>query len=770
MPRKSGNASRSKASAPQKAAQPEDDMPTEQPAVKPRRSTCGKKQAHLDDATDMDVDAQGPGASIEEGEVAAIASARRLITPNPNADQNKNKGKNKASARATRKRANTSKLQHGAAKKSRAKTHQAAPDEELESPTSRDGEGSQGEGAAAKKTKKGHPAKQQSHPRTSFDALESEPIRVEVGEEGDDDDESKSSEASDTDTEKSKGTSEDSSEEGVEALELSSGDESNIGTAVQPKPSRKRVNAADQQKLATPAFEVKLQDKRTSAHASASPVLRQKGAPSKDGKKRVAPAPGPDTDSDDPSRTKQPMLPRRIKPKAINPPVAEPMAAAATPAPKHKGQSKHASGDSVQRSVTSKKTTTKTPSKADGPTSRTPSTPGPLDSAGAKATPQAAGSSRASSKSTKSDRLTTRDATGHRTGQVELAVTSMREDGGSEGSNMTDAEDEDEDVKPDIKPSIPSSVKLVDIELRVIKGKLAGVAEQTEPVKVVMKYANTRELHRILCWVHFMPRDLVYKDELARGALIVAMEKLGQRQVEAQLRADQPYATLMGSLTKDRMSSIRNDLLERTGKVDPAAYDFTKYGSKEKLALGVGFLMKRPGYRYIFPGKHIHITDNYDTTSPFCHKGMIAALRATYMGNKPKVRLPRKLFTSSIAEGPRSLEPELPAPMVAFHAVAVLANLKDWQNGVEIPLHFNTSDNSDDSYNTAYKNHMSTLVALKRENPDSYHDVMHYLYMAASNLIPDDESADPVTDVASVANPEIVLATVGANLKLRRRN
>ncbi|KAI0054722.1 hypothetical protein BV25DRAFT_1922434 [Artomyces pyxidatus] len=367
----------------------------------------------------------------------------------------------------------------------------------------------------------------------------------------------------------------------------------------------------------------------------------------------------------------------------------------------------------------------------------------------------------------------------------------------AEASPLNEAEldDNDDEQKPNVQQEATPAATLantpVDIELRPVDGGKIGImAIQMAPVKAVLKEANTIQIHRVLCWSHFMATDLTYRDELVRKALIAAAKKLGQRQVEDRLREDLQYATRAGAIIspRDRMSSTRNEIKGRISRSIAANYQFAKYGTKAKLAQGIAHITEAPVYRYIFPGDHIVRlatirrllpqllltnlqTSNYDKTALFCHEAIINSMRETYFKKK---RLPEKWYSSSISQGEEASELELPAPMVVFHAVATLACLKDYQTGSFISLPFLTADGDDEkagtSYGEAYKDHMTTLLNLKRTNLMAYHTLMHYLYMAVSGLVMEDDHTDPSSGAAGISNPEVDLANVGANLKLRRRN
>ncbi|KAI0066769.1 hypothetical protein BV25DRAFT_1835722 [Artomyces pyxidatus] len=809
------------------------------------RQTRRSKRVREEAAAQEEINAPDAGVSKKRTrgqpqKKAKQAQGAHLQAPTPHSSRQPSSGPTPAPAEATRrKRANTSELQPETIKKSKAKAHQAAPVHEWDqSDASASMPGATGRGRRLRK--------RQGSPTASTDVADAlDVLQVSDVEEAQHGEENGSEEESGTgsDSESSKSTSEGDEEEGSEKFGESGGsgaEHEHTGEGVMKKGKGKsRSNAGEQLSIAIPAFEKARSRGKGAAAGDAesngfSSVSGRKGAQAVTSNERPV-APTSDSDSDDPNKTKWPALPRRVKPRPIT-------STSNASAPSNNPQEDE--GPRQAHVTSGESTTSRTSAAAEAPTAgqrTTVSLPPSQHSRGvrSKATKSHAEDARAqfiasarknavvaacSAPAGSSKKKTKRAPAGRGAGQAGGAFWEQPEEGEDElaagnkdvdaaGSgldenteelvreeaaeafplNEAELDDDDDEQKPNVQqeaaPAAAPANTPLDIELRPVDGGKIGImAIQMAPVKAVLKEANTIQIHRVLCWSHFMATDLTYRDELVREALIAAAKKLGQRQVEERLREDLQYATRLGAIPRDRMSSTRNEIKGRISRAIAVNYQFAKYGTKAKLAQGVAHITEAPIYRYIFPGDHIvrpattrHLlpqilltklqTSNYDKTALFCHEAIINSMRETYFKKK---RLPEKWYSSSITQGEEASELELPAPMVVFHAVATLACLKDYQTGSFISLPFLTADGDDEkagaSYGEAYKDHMTTLLNLKRTNLTAYHTLMHYLYMAVSGLVMEDDHADPSSGAAGISNPEVDLANVGANLKLRRRN
>ncbi|KAI0065023.1 hypothetical protein BV25DRAFT_1914157 [Artomyces pyxidatus] len=326
------------------------------------------------------------------------------------------------------------------------------------------------------------------------------------------------------------------------------------------------------------------------------------------------------------------------------------------------------------------------------------------------------------------------------------------------------------DVKPDVNALTLESHDgqwPAETDLLPATGALGNLGDQKAAVQPVLTQANTRELFIVMANNHFIPSDTGYRNELIREALIKAADVVGEEVVAARLRASKPYATRMASIPAARMSIMRGKIKEKTATSVAAEYNFAGFGGLDKLALGIAEITSHPTYTHIFPGDHT--IRKYDKALPFCHSAIIASIRASHFVKRPYARLPKDTLKSSITTGIEAEELELPAPLIAFHAVATFASLKDWQNGTHNVLIFDTDADCLGSIRWAYEKHMTTLRNMRRNNPKGYHLITHYLYMKAAGLIVEDESTDPAAAGGEEGNPEVDMANIGLSLKLRHR-
>ncbi|KAI0062604.1 hypothetical protein BV25DRAFT_1916112 [Artomyces pyxidatus] len=334
-----------------------------------------------------------------------------------------------------------------------------------------------------------------------------------------------------------------------------------------------------------------------------------------------------------------------------------------------------------------------------------------------------------------------------------------------------EAMEDDQDVKPNIGAVASVTYESWPVETDPVPndgGPLGNLGDQKAAVRPVLTQANTRELFLVMAFNHFIPADNNYRDELIRQALINAADALGEEVIAARLRRSKPYATKLGAIPIPRMSIMRGEIKKKAAQLVAAEYNFAAFGGPDKLALGISEIIAHPTYTHIFPGDHS--IRSYDKALPFCHSAIIASIRASHFVKRPYARLPKDKLTSSITDGPEAEELELPAPLIAFHAVATFASLKDWQDGVQNILDFDTNAKGVGSILLAYEKHMTTLRNMRKTNPQGYHLITHYLYMKAAGLIPDDETQDPVGGGDNEVNPEVDMANIGASLKIRRRN
>ncbi|KAI0039050.1 hypothetical protein FA95DRAFT_1612895 [Auriscalpium vulgare] len=334
---------------------------------------------------------------------------------------------------------------------------------------------------------------------------------------------------------------------------------------------------------------------------------------------------------------------------------------------------------------------------------------------------------------------------------------------GSDNSEPSDASDDGMSVAPPMPATglWPESTNLV-----LLDGSkaLAGLTEQRPGVREVITEANTRQLPRVLCLNHCLPSATLLED-LSREALILAADARGEDDIAARLRAEKPYAKLMGSITRARATTFRSETAKKRAEVDfYALYRFDKLQTKEKIADAVADMF-RPNNPMTFAFSGDPALGSYNAQEPFCHEAVIAVLQLIISNKKRYDAFPDEFFTSSIEEGDEADEREIPIAMVAYAATLVAASLKEYQTGVKVPANFTV-----DAYAGLYKTLMDELHRARAVNLTGFHAVTHFLYLSAKGLVVEDEE-DPslVQESKALMASAIDFAAVGSTLKLKRR-
>ncbi|KAM6489597.1 hypothetical protein JOM56_014919 [Amanita muscaria] len=114
-------------------------------------------------------------------------------------------------------------------------------------------------------------------------------------------------------------------------------------------------------------------------------------------------------------------------------------------------------------------------------------------------------------------------------------------------------------------------------------------------------------------------------------------------------------------------------------------------------------------------------------TKPFHHPAIIRTITEMYFTARRGRTLAEKhatRFTSSITEGARANELEVPAPMVAMAATAIHASFDDFAS---------KRDFSADVYEDVYRKHISFLDDLRNMGIGKYHKIMAGLYTVVSS-------------------------------------
>ncbi|EIN04774.1 hypothetical protein PUNSTDRAFT_75770 [Punctularia strigosozonata HHB-11173 SS5] len=262
-----------------------------------------------------------------------------------------------------------------------------------------------------------------------------------------------------------------------------------------------------------------------------------------------------------------------------------------------------------------------------------------------------------------------------------------------EGSNTDDTTDGDS--------SWPQYTWLV----KPPRGKRYGLDDQNERMRAVIQEA-LNSIHTDLCFVNAFP-SFADKTRMVSKALVTAAQKLGYRSIRGRLEAPgqrQWFKNLSG-IVFNRISTFRT-------KVKAAAVlHFTSYlGIKPRDKAAVAKWIADDSF--IYPGS----TEGY--RSPVI-KAVIAEAFFS-KGNAIGSQNP-EMFPSSRTDLPD--EKEIPAPMVALAATAILCALESYKEGYFEKCPFTAS-----KYKSAYESHLGSLLHLRKNGLAAYHFLMHELY------------------------------------------
>ncbi|KIJ91570.1 hypothetical protein K443DRAFT_14286 [Laccaria amethystina LaAM-08-1] len=211
-------------------------------------------------------------------------------------------------------------------------------------------------------------------------------------------------------------------------------------------------------------------------------------------------------------------------------------------------------------------------------------------------------------------------------------------------------------------------------------------------------------------------------DELTyyRKTLRSCARKLKYDDYAERFKTDLQFGIIVARLLNGRLSKYRSSVRNQAaGKVEGFYQLIEGQECKEQVTALCD------DTSYIFPTKDGEIVSN----KPFHHPALISMLRDVYFAGTRGSYAERysARFGSSITEGPRKCERELPAPMVALAATAVHSSLDDYSSGICQKTEFMA-----DLYEDVYLGHMTFLNNIKTESPDRYHRLMANLFNLAS--------------------------------------
>ncbi|KAI0310831.1 hypothetical protein OF83DRAFT_824743 [Amylostereum chailletii] len=265
-------------------------------------------------------------------------------------------------------------------------------------------------------------------------------------------------------------------------------------------------------------------------------------------------------------------------------------------------------------------------------------------------------------------------------------------------------------------------------------GKLADLHFQSREVAAVIKVANTFDMPRVMMWDHPMPQR-PQRDTFISVAVQHAARRAGFPLIGDRIRADGMYERLIISNTIHRMSNFRGSLKIKVAMLNVLSTFELEHVHGPALATAILSLTtptatNDDNYACVYP----FVNHKPDLTKPFCAPAIIEFLDSAFFhGPRAVCVFPREFYTSSIADGPMSSQPELPICMVAFGGLVVYAVLKDYQTGAHVPMEFRPGQHI-----RVFERLRGWLLNLKTQNPVGFHMLMAYLYQRLSSSVDSD--------------------------------
>ncbi|KAI0311687.1 hypothetical protein OF83DRAFT_1177335 [Amylostereum chailletii] len=202
--------------------------------------------------------------------------------------------------------------------------------------------------------------------------------------------------------------------------------------------------------------------------------------------------------------------------------------------------------------------------------------------------------------------------------------------------------------------------------------KLADLQRQTREVALTIKTENTFDMPHAMMWDHPMPHRL-QRDALISRAVQLAAVRVGYPLIAERIRADQSYERLIIQNTTHRVSNFRGSLKDKAATIDVLSKFDLQHVHGSRLASAVLSLTtpaaaNDDNYPCVYP----FVTGKPDLTKPFCNGAIVDFLKSAFFhGPRTVCMFLQEYYTSTIATGPLSLQPELPLCMVAFGSLVV---------------------------------------------------------------------------------------------------
>lgn len=251
--------------------------------------------------------------------------------------------------------------------------------------------------------------------------------------------------------------------------------------------------------------------------------------------------------------------------------------------------------------------------------------------------------------------------------------------------------------------------------------RMIHISEQPQLLQRIIKAAIRKAIGDVIFDTAYRSVDEQVKYN--RKTLRSCARKFGANAYAHRFRVDHAFGKVTGRVLNGRVSKYRGDIK----KVAMAKVEgFYKLLEGPDCRDVIEHLRSKK--RYIYP---VNAEGDLQPTKPFFHLAMISTLReAFFTGSRGSfAERYQDRFVSSITDGPRKQERELPAAMVAMAATSIASSLDDYSTGVRRKTEFNA-----DLYEDVYRSHMAMLATIRENSPNAYHRLMADLYNCTSSI------------------------------------
>ncbi|KJA19342.1 hypothetical protein HYPSUDRAFT_143866 [Hypholoma sublateritium FD-334 SS-4] len=205
-----------------------------------------------------------------------------------------------------------------------------------------------------------------------------------------------------------------------------------------------------------------------------------------------------------------------------------------------------------------------------------------------------------------------------------------------------------------------------------------------------------------------------------RDVFLRCARRLEYPEITKRLKDDYELVKLCARVINARISLLRTQSKGITDKKVEGFYQLVSGSEAEKRVKE----LTNEDQNYIYP----MTLGAVDTNRPYYHPCIISSIKeAFFTGSRGTLSQKYQArFRSTILEGPKKSELELPIAMVCIIATSAHASLDDWSQGYKRTK----SDFRADAYESIYRGHELFLTTLQTERPDFFHGLMSGLYNA----------------------------------------